>query len=61
MTFMVPKIFAGKTITQISRDGEKQPYTLQSVKGYDYALIPTILGNHRLVAAYAEDGKPSQP
>jgi hypothetical protein len=61
LTLMIPKIFAGKTITRISRDGENQPHTLRSVKGYDYALVPNVSGNHRWVAIYAEDTNQGTP
>jgi hypothetical protein len=61
LTFMLPKTFAGKTITHVSRDGEDQPYTLQSIKGSDYAFIPSVSGNHRFVATYANLAQMSQP
>ena len=30
------------------------PYTLQSIKGSDYALVATVSGNNRFVVTYAE-------
>jgi hypothetical protein len=61
LTFMVPQIFGGKTITHISQDEESQPYTLQAVKGNNYALIATVSGNHHVVVTYAEPRKESKP
>jgi hypothetical protein len=61
LTCMVPKIFGGKTMTDVSRNGESQPYTLQSVKGSDYALVATVSGNNRFVVTYAERSEGSKP
>ena len=54
LTLMIPKMFGGKSLTHISRDGEDQPYTMQSIKGSDYVLTATPSGNHRFVVSYAE-------
>jgi hypothetical protein len=61
LTFMVPQIFSGKTIIHVSQDGESQAYTLQPVKGYNYALVAAVSGNHHVVVTYAEGSKESKP
>ena len=61
LTCMVPKSFGGKTISDVSRNGENQSYTLQSIKGSDYALIPAMSGNNRFVVTYAEPSERSKP
>ena len=57
LTFMVPKMFGDKTITDVSRDGENQPYVSWSIKGRDYALVIAPSKNHRFVVTYAEHMK----
>lgn len=61
LTFMVPKKYGGKTIAHVSRNGESQPYTLQSIKGSDYALVTTASGTSRVVATYAGSQERSKP
>ena len=61
LTLMVPKTFGGKTIANVSRNGQSQPYTFQSIKGSDYALVATVSGNNRFVVAYAERRDGSKP
>ncbi len=54
LTIMVPKIYGGKTVSRITRDGETGSYTLQSIKGLEYAFVQSPAGNHRFVVTYAE-------
>jgi hypothetical protein len=61
VTFMVPKLFGHKTITDVSRNGKSQPYILQFIKGFDYALVPAVSGNNRFVVTYAERMEKSKP
>jgi len=52
LTVMIPKTFADQTVSQIARDGESQFFTVQSVKGRDYAFVPAPSGNHHFVVSY---------
>jgi hypothetical protein len=61
LTFMVPKTYGGKTITSISQDGKSQSYTLQFIKGTDYALVTTASGTYRVVVTYAGSQEGSKP
>ncbi len=54
LTVMVPKIFGGKAVSRITRDGETRSYTLQSIKRLDYAFVESPAGNHRFVVTYAK-------
>jgi hypothetical protein len=61
LTCMVPKTFGGKTISNVSRNGENQPYTLQPIKGSDCGLLSATSGNNRFVVTYAERSEGSKP
>ena len=61
LTCMAPKIFCGKAITDVSRNGIAQSYTLQSIKGSDYALIATASGNNHFVVTYSDPTGASKP
>jgi hypothetical protein len=54
MTLMIPRTFRDTILTSVSRDEENQSYTFRSIKGIDYALVPTTSGNHRFVVTYSE-------
>ncbi len=60
LTCMIPKLFGSRTITEVSLNGESQPYTVQSIKGSDYALVETFSGNNQFVVMYAERGTESK-
>ncbi|MEO7394056.1 MAG: hypothetical protein ABIU11_03890 [Chitinophagaceae bacterium] len=36
---MIPYLFNGKKISEITKDGRKQSYTVKQVKGFDYAFL----------------------
>ena len=61
LTCMIPKLFGDTTLTDVYRNGEKQSYTFQSIKGSDYALVATMSGNNRFVVTYAEPRNGSKP
>lgn len=61
LTCMIPKKFGDGTISDVSRNGESQLYTVQSIKGSDYAMIPAMSGTNRFVVTYTEGKEESKP
>ncbi len=45
LTCMLPFVHNGKTIRSIKRDGSEQPYSVRSIKGFDYAVLTIAPGS----------------
>lgn len=56
LTLLVPAQASGAALTQVRVDGAVVSYTLSSIKGYDYALVPVSAGSYD--ASYAPDETP---
>jgi hypothetical protein len=55
LTCMIPNYFNGKRINKITMNGDEQPYTIRSVKGFEYAMLPVEPGSdYRIKVRYAK-------
>jgi hypothetical protein len=53
LTCMIPNYFNGKRINKITMNGDEQPYTIRSVKGFEYAMLPVEPGSdYRIKVRY---------
>src|SRR6185503_2514636 len=57
LTVMIPKMFADKTVTKVTCDGEVRSFTIERIKGRDYALVAAPSGNRSFVVSYTETPK----
>jgi hypothetical protein len=52
---MIPYLFNGKKLNEISIDGRKQSYPVKSIKGFDYAFITIKPGSaYNLIVNYSK-------
>ena len=52
---MIPYKYTGKKISIITVDGITQPYSVKSIKGFDYALVTINAGfNYNFKVNYGE-------
>ncbi len=52
LTVMLPSSFESRHLGEVTRDGEKYGYTLETIDEREYALITTSFGTYNLTATY---------
>jgi hypothetical protein len=52
LTVMVPNEYQGASLTGITKDGASESYTVETIKGREYALVTTASGVYDFLASY---------